>query len=259
MSKELPLLVLLWLSFICSAYSQKSSIKISSGHPRVFLISSDIPVIREKIQTEPFRETWKKIVENNHPLCKAFQGVLLGDTEMQKKAAIDFLPVLQKEDDGRTVNHGFLSGACIYDWCYKQMDKQLKESYIAEFKRIANLHPPYFPAKNKYGVLVGHDCEGWLLTHQLSGGLAIYDEDPAMFDSAAWVFFDRYVPARNFFYQAHMHHQGDSYMATRFEHDMYATWLFEKMGIRVFCADQQFVPYQLLYHMRPDGSAVAQW
>jgi hypothetical protein len=75
-----------------------------------------------------------------------------------------------------------------------------------------------------------------------------------MFDAAAQLFFTKFVPVRNFLYPAHMHHQGDSYIATRFQHDLLASWLFRRIGAGdVFTRQQQFVAYQLLYHLRPDG------
>jgi hypothetical protein len=51
-----------------------------------------------------------------------------------------------------------------------------------------------------------------------------------------------------------MHHQGDSYIGTRFQHDLFAAWLFKRMGAgKVFTDHMQYVTYQIVYHLRPDG------
>ena len=51
-----------------------------------------------------------------------------------------------------------------------------------------------------------------------------------------------------------MHHQGDSYFPPGFQHDQAVSWLFRRMGAGdVFTREQQFVPYQFIYNLRPDG------
>jgi heparin/heparan-sulfate lyase len=74
-----------------------------------------------------------------------------------------------------------------------------------------------------------------------------------MYEAAVTLFYNTFVPVRNFYYRGHAHHQGDSYFS-RFMYDQTASWLFRRMGAGdVLSRDQQFVPYQLLYNLRPDG------
>ncbi|MDF9797880.1 hypothetical protein OKW21_003143 [Catalinimonas alkaloidigena] len=233
-----------------AGYAQKL---VPSQHPRVYINQDDISTLQQKAKSEKFEALWFEIQQMNHPFARALKALLTEDRQLAAQAAIDFLPLLQKNTNGRSPLNPMQLGACIYDWCYDVMSDTLKSAYIREFKRIASLHEPYFPAQKGHGSIVGHNCEGWLMSDQLPAGLAIYDEDPVMYDSAALVFQEEFVPARNFFYQAHMHHQGDSYIATRMIHDLFAAWLYKKMGYQAFSADQQFMAYQLIYHYRPDG------
>ncbi len=245
-----PIFIVLFLFASCS--KKKESI-VPTGHPRVYISESDLPDLRQKTKLPGFKETWEVIKILEHPWAKALQALIIEDETMAAKAAVDFLPVLKQCTDGRIPYNDMQIGACIYDWCHAQMSDSLKLAYIAEFKRIAASHTPYFPAQKGHGVLVGHNTEGWLLSDQLPAGLAIYDECPVMFDSASVVFFDEFVPARNFVYQAHMHHQGDSYSSVRFLHDLFANMLFRAIGIDAFSGDMQYVPYQLIYNYRTDG------
>ncbi len=249
-SKRVILIAIVFISFGNPAQSQ---LVIPSARPRVYLTPEDIPVLREKVKTERFREAWETVKSSDHPFGMALRSLITGDTALAARAAVEFLPLLQKSVNARTPLSEIQLGACIYDWCYDQMDKSLRQDYINEFKRISNLHAPWFPARKGHNALVGHDTEGWLLCGQLPAGLAIYDEESEMFDAASNVFFDEFVPARELVYKAHMHHQGDSYGMDRFVHDLFATWLFHKFGREVFPENQKYVPYQIVYNMRPDG------
>jgi hypothetical protein len=74
-----------------------------------------------------------------------------------------------------------------------------------------------------------------------------------MYDVAARLFFDTFVPPRNYHYAGHAHYQGAHYN-TRLVYDLGAAWLFRRLGAGdVFSREQQFVPYEILYCLRPDG------
>ncbi|MBT7098338.1 hypothetical protein HN937_13240, partial [Candidatus Poribacteria bacterium] len=144
--------------------------------------------------------------------------------------------------------------ACVYDWCYDLLTDGQKRELIDALKWTAGSHAPGYPAEFDTHVVVGHGTEGWVLTGQLPAGIAIYDEDPQMYDAAARLVVGNFAPARDFLYAAHMHHQGDSYYATRFQHDIAASWLMRAIGGGdLFSREQQYVAYQPLYHLRPDG------
>jgi heparin/heparan-sulfate lyase len=93
-----------------------------------------------------------------------------------------------------------------------------------------------------------------IMRDMLSAGIAIYDEFPEMYRLAAGRFFREHLPARNWFYDGHAYHQGDSYGPHRFSWDTYPLWIFDRLGAgNVYNPEQRFVPYLWIYTTRPDG------
>jgi heparin/heparan-sulfate lyase len=228
--------------------------QVPTGHPRVYVRPDDLAAIQAKLRLPEFSAAWAVVKGSSHPFCRAFVYLTTGEKRQGRLAVTGALRELEKCTDTRTPADAMHWGACVYDWCYDLLSTQEKDRYLAEFERIAGSHEPGYPADPASQAIVGHGTEGWLLTYQLPAGLAIYDESPRMFDAAERLFFAKFVPVRNFFYPAHMHHQGDSYIVTRFQHDLLASWMFRRMGAGdVFTRQQQYVAYQLLYHLRPDG------
>jgi heparin/heparan-sulfate lyase len=244
------LIVLLLLYFYVLRASSSSL-----EHPYIYVSSEDLPLIRKKIAQEPFKSSWEQISQDTGILSLAFTYLINRNTEEGHLAIQKSLAQLRATSDIRPFYNAMMIGACVYDWCYPLLSQEQKNSFVHEFTRIASLHAPGYPASRKASSIVGHNSEGWLLTGQLPAGLAIYQEAPLMYDSALRLFMEKFVPARNFFYASHMHHQGNSYAATRFQHDIMASWLLKKAIEKhdIFSKDQQFVPYQFIYHLRPDG------
>jgi heparin/heparan-sulfate lyase len=229
--------------------------QVPPGHPRVYVRPSDLAHLKEKIASPEFQPVWEEIRDaaGKSPVGAAFVYLVTGDRASGRSAVEGALAALKSSTDARTFGQPFHWAACVYDWCYDLLTSEEKAAFVAEFQRIANLQEPYYPARIHSTAVVGHVCEGWLLTGELPVGVAIYDEDPAMYDSAARLFFKSFVPVRDFHYAAHWHHQGDSYLS-RFAHDLAASWLFRCMGAGdVLSREQQFVPYQFVYNLRPDG------
>ena len=253
--KTILIQIALFIGLFITMYAQQVPLStiVPKTHPRVFITHEDLPEIRLKVKDAPFNKYWKRVQTDSRPFYKAFVGLVNDNPALRKKAAVDYLDELKKTVHSRMPDEGMITGACIYDWCYNEMEPSLREAYIKEFIRIAGQHDPYYPAKLGGNTLVGVANEGWLLSQQLPAGLAIYDESPIMFDAAFKVLMEGFLPSMNFYYQSHMHHQGDSYIGARYEHDMFAAWLLKKMGIKPFSPNQQYVPYQLIYNLRPDG------
>lgn len=233
---------------------------VPNDHPRVYIRPNDLPALKAKRTQPEFSTAWQAVQQSDHMLCRAFVYLTQNDRTAGRQAVTSWLSYINDvrgnpDREGRHWDNVMHLGACIYDWCYDLLTETEKATFVSELQRVANSHSPGYPAQNtdRSHAVVGHDTEGWLLTGQLPAGIAIYNESPHMYNAAAALFFERFVPARNFLYDAHMHHQGDSYIAARFQHDISAAWLFRRLGAgHVFSKEQQYVTYQLIYNMRPD-------
>ena len=51
---------------------------VPSGHPRVYVRPSDLPSIREKIESPEFSEAWESVKESDYILCRAFVYMVTG-------------------------------------------------------------------------------------------------------------------------------------------------------------------------------------
>lgn len=146
-----------------------------------------------------------------------------------------------------------LTSAMVYDWCYSLMSVQQRSYFVQRFTELAATMEIGFPP-SRQGVVVGHGSEMQVLRDQLAAGIAFYDEAPLIYNAAAGRFFADYIAPRNYAYAAHAHHQGASYGPVRYMADMFASWIFKRMGSGpVFDDTQQMTPYHWLYSRRPDG------
>jgi hypothetical protein len=236
--------------------------EVPSDHPRVYIRPSDLPEIRRKVETDEFKDSWEAIKREARRsrsysiLCRGFVYLVTQDKEMGRSAIDLALEIIKKSEDARVFRAPMHQCACVYDWCYDLLTDDEKREFVLEFERIAASHEPGYPARLTSHAVVGHGTEGWLLTDQLPAGVAIYDESPKMYDAAVELFFEKFVEVRDFYYPGHAHHQGDSYYG-RFVYDQAVSWLFRRMGAGdVFSRDQQFVPYHLVYCLRPDGQQI---
>ncbi len=231
---------------------------VPTGHPRVYLRPDDVNDIQAKVLLPEFQSEWAGIKANasSEAPSAALVYLIEGNTTRGEEAIDDALTAIQASTDARTFGSEMHWAACVYDWCYPLLTTSEKTTFITEFKRIADLHQPYYPAELGYNAVVGHNAEGWLLTAQLPAGVAIYDEDTSMYDAAAQLFFQKYISPRDWLYDSHAYHQGDSYLS-RFLHDIASAWLFRRMGAGdVFSSEQQFMPYCAIYNQRPDGKQI---
>ena len=238
---------------VCSGALLAQVPAVPAGHPRVYLQAADLPAIQSKLTLPEFADAWDDVQASDDAVCRAFVHLVTGDTTAGQQAVTDALTELSACTDARTFDTCMHRAAMVYDWCYDLLSPVDRDAFISELERVADSHGPYFPAELGRGAVVGHNTEGWLLTGQLPAGVAIHDESTTMYDAAAAVFFAEFVPVRDYLYPAHMHHQGDSYISARFQHDLGAAWLFRRMGAGdVFSSEQRYVPYQLIYNLRPD-------
>jgi hypothetical protein len=245
-------------------------------HPRLFLRGCHLDELRSKREHPLLRDTWQRLLrfsefgidEAYSEQCpgdvyvieaNALLYVLNGDREAGLKAkelavrsvAKPFNPNFQ--DISREIGRLMLAGAMVYDWCRELVTDEERTYFIDHFKRLAGLLECGYPPEHE-GAFVGHSCEWMIMRDMLGTGIAIYDEDPEMYNFAAGRFFAQLAPARNFFYPSGWHHQGDAYGGVRFQCELYPAWLFARMGLgHVYDESQGKVGYQWIYARRPDG------
>lgn len=114
---------------------------VPPGHPRVYLRPEDLPDIRRKIGMAEFVETWEKVRNSHHPLCRAFLYLITGDERAGREAIEARFKSLEKDWDnpdrlGRVFFNYMHVGACIYDWCYDLLSEVHRG--VQEDRRLAS-------------------------------------------------------------------------------------------------------------------------
>lgn len=258
-----------------------------SVHPRLYLRSSDIPELRERLKNPEIQKTIAKIkklavdrtpeeeakapdrsgfryyAENrgvtSRVQLEAMDYLLNKKKSVARKAIVAMLDTLRntnygkKGDLSRASGQMLMCGAMVYDWCYDQMKDSEKKAYINEFVRISKTMECGYPPKNTEPI-AGHSSEWMVMRDMLSAAIAIYDEFPEIYNNVMTMLCRDYIPVRNYVYAGHNYHQGTSYANVRFSNDLFSLWILDRMGAgAVYDPAQQFVMYDFLYRRRPDG------
>lgn len=238
-------------------------------HPRLYLRARDIADIRRRMTHPVTRRSWEDLqtlAKQNEQIrleVNALRYLLDHNAALGHQTVADALSLLVKSKPAagapnfsRQIGRMMVTGAIVYDWCYPLLTAQQKQAFTGEFVRLAkSLECGYPPAKA--GLVVGHPSEWMILRDMLSAGISTYDEAPEMYRLAAARIFGEHVPARNWWYPGHAFNQGPGYADARFVSDMYASWIFHRMGAdNIFNPSQQFVPYPWIYLRRPDDMFV---
>jgi Heparinase II/III-like protein/Heparinase II C-terminal domain len=254
------------------------------GHPRVFLRTADLPTLRQRFINPRFaafatairagsEDSWDGTLEAGpanftpriHTVIEAcaLRAMLEEDPGLGRRA-VDLLcrvlPLVtfpETQDVTRDMGATITTAALVYDWCYVQTSETQRALIRREMKRIAKMMEVGYPPRGASAV-TGHTGEAQILRDQLVGGIAVYDEDPEMYRYAAGRIFAEIVPARNFIYPSHWHHQGSSYGPYRLQWELWTTLIFSRMGLpSPFSTEQSQVPYAWIYGRRPDGQVFA--
>ncbi len=250
-------------------------------HPRLFVRASDLDEIRSNLAEAEVKEAWDRMLDAaeqsytgmlpapisgknnmNEAIMKTIQAkallYLLQEDETSGEQAVSMMsnyldtavfPLYNYRPIGETLT----LGSIVYDWCYPLMTPEQRSHFIQRFVAIAEGMEIGFPPIEQ-GAVVGHGSEAQLMRDQLSVGIAVYDENPAIYNIVAGRFFAEYVEPRNYVYPSNAQHQGDSYGPYRYQWDVFASWIFKRMGAgNVFNSNQQMTPYEWIYARRPDG------
>ncbi|MDF2644845.1 MAG: hypothetical protein K0Q73_650 [Paenibacillus sp.] len=264
-----------------------SLLKPPSEHPRLFVRAQDIPALKVKLAKPEMASYWKTVNDASNVVhsgvlppisgtaegnfdenvllaikAKAFMSVLNQDTA-KGRDAIDmmknFLQSFQSKNILKTSGHAgdtITAVAMVYDWCYSLLSTEEKNHFIMEIERMAEkqtlLKYPMVPGVG--GSITGHRTENHIARDLLSAGVAIYDEQATMYNTATQILVEEFVPSRAVLYKAGMHYQGDSYGQSRYAFDAIANLIYARMGYPdVFDRNLGDVPYRTLYTRTPDG------
>jgi len=234
-------------------------------HPRLYLRAEQAgqlparltdPVLQPVVQrlTDQARKSAQFRVEWDAAQYLARKDRTLGrDTIRRALELLKKTELPDRQDACRVTGRMMVTGAIVYDWLYDLLTREEKEAFIAELVRLAKTQECGYPP-TRQGSVTGHSSEAMLMRDMLSAGIAIYDEYPQMYELAAGRFFREHLPVRNWFYDGHAYHQGDSYGLHRFGWDTFPLWIFDRLGAgNVYSPQQRHVPYQWVYATRPDG------
>jgi len=189
------------------------------------------------------------VLEDNEQLGRKAISILL---ERLPNAKWD----VSAQDISREIGFMMVSAGMVYDWCFRWLDDN-GPTIIGEIYRLAAMLETGYPP-NAQGAVTGHGGEAMLFRDLLGAGLAIYHESPEMYRLSATRILNEFVPARNFFYPAGVHHQGSAYGPYRYRWEVCAAWIFQRAGLgNPFSPAQVNVPYRWIYMERPDGRQMA--
>jgi heparin/heparan-sulfate lyase len=234
-------------------------------HPRLYLRAEHVASLAGRLSDpvlEPVRERLDKLAERREQFRverEALQYLVDGDEQKGREIVQKTLKLLKeselpdRNDACRVTGRTMTTGAIVYDWLYPLLTDDEKQQYIAELIRLAKTQECGYPPTSQ-GSVTGHSSEAMIMREMISAGIAIYDEFPEMYELAAGRFFREHLPARNWLYDGHAYHQGDSYGPLRYSWDTFPLWIFDRLGAgNVYNPEQRFVPYLWVYKTRPDG------
>jgi heparin/heparan-sulfate lyase len=234
-------------------------------HPRLYLRAEHVKGLSQRLADpvlQPFRQRLEKLAGRNDQFqveWDALRYLVDGDRQKGRRIVEKTLQLLKQcelpdqHDACRFTGRMMTTGAIVYDWLYPLLTDNEKQQFIAELVRLAKTQECGYPP-TRQGSVTGHSSEAMIMREMISAGIAVYDEFPEMYELAAGRFFREHLPARNWLYDGHAYHQGDSYGPYRYSWDTFPLWIFDRLGAgNVYNPQQRFVPYLWIYKTRPDG------
>jgi len=275
-------LFLLAVAVVCFAQPAEAvePPKPPAGHPRLLIRPQDVPRLRNRFGCPEMAHVKQALLRQSRAVAgprsssgkpnrtirrayeaNAFLYLINRDERAGRKAvetALQYLKSLTAtyRKDGlfvsRELNRSIFGAAMVYDWCYPLLSGRQRMEMIRQIKRIAGNTEYGWPVKGP-GFVSGHYGEE---KHpcMLGVGIAVYDEEPSIYNTMADHLYNGFAPVRNFFYRGHKHHQGSAYGIGRFASELTASLLITRMGLPNPCiSDQAKVPYFFMYNRTPDG------
>lgn len=236
-----------------------------AGHPRLYLRKEHAAQIAGRLQDPVLQGAVGRLQKlagssaQHRVEWQALQYLARPDSAQGRRTVEEALTLLKqselpaRQDGCRVTGRMMVTGAMVYDWLYALISADEKPQFITELVRLAKTQECGYPPTQQ-GSVTGHSSEAMIMRDMISAGIAIYDEFPEMYQLAAGRFFREHLPARNWFYDGHAYHQGDSYGVHRYSWDTFPLFIFDRMGAgNVYNPEQRHVPYLWVYTTRPDG------
>ncbi|MFS0727526.1 Ig-like domain-containing protein [Paenibacillus sp. 1P07SE] len=257
-----------WLdrfSFEPATITSPSDLADFSGmHPRLFITPDGLSELKAKIHQPQYHPQYQVIMsQTSSPLALAFRYLITEDPELGDQAISAMLDVYRGftdadvEDRGRSYMTAYTYGPMVYDWCYDRLTTAQKDEFISHFVRAATFpdKPPGFPINQNANTLTGHHSAGWFY-NQLWMGLAIYDEDPAMWNGALDFFLKEHQHVLNFTFPSGISEQG--WYISRYAYPTHFILMMHQLtgGERIVDSSHEVALDQLLYYLRPDGQQI---
>lgn len=259
-------------------------VKPIAQHPRLFVTEDMIADVKNNINSEELGAAyeWLQSCETNMDFEKEISDAaggykeiieialefralkyLLGEygdeeTALTVKYARDYLSVVDYDtsvsDITRRIGSAMMMGAAVYDWCYDLLTDEDKDFFISVFKELASLKEIGYPP-TKLSSIGSHGGEYELLRDLLSVGVAVYDEEPEIYNFAAGRIFSEYADSRKMFNKSGNHPQGTAYGSMRYECELWAALIFDRMGVKnIFGEEMREVAYKWIYERLPLGA-----
>ena len=236
-----------------------------SNRPRLYLRPehvTDLRARRDSPVLAPVVEQLENLARRREQFrleWEAVEYLIGGNRKLGRKTVEATLALLNesklpdRNDACRVTGRIMVTGAIVYDWLYPLLTEDEKQGIVRELVRLAKTQECGYPP-TRQGSVTGHSSEAMIMRDMISAGIAIYDEYPEMYDLAAGRFFREHLPVRNWLYDGHAYHQGDSYGPYRFSWDTFPLWMFDRLGAgNIYNPEQCQVPYLWVYKTRPDG------
>ncbi len=236
-----------------------------SEHPRLYLRASDKGNVESRFRDpvlQPAVGRLKRLAEKSLQFrieWDALHYLAAPDRDRGRSIVVRTLELLKKTELGddhnayRATGRMMVTGAIVYDWLHALLTVEDKKAFLEQFLRLAKTQKSGYPPTQGSSI-TGLTSEAIIMRDMLSAGIALYDDFPEMYDLAASRFFGEHLPARNWFYRARAHYQGDYCGPQRFSWETFPLFIFDRIGAgNVYNPEQRWVSYYFLYSTRPDG------
>jgi len=258
------------------------------AHPRVFVTKDDIERINLNLSHPQNESVYKYLKEKSTVYANgilasravdaktnmnssyigimeacAFRYLTENNKDMGTKAVTIAKNMLKTLDNApgtdeatRLGGQCIFSSAIVYDWCYPLLSDTDKMEIIAYMLSHAEKMEVGWPPSGGSDVL-GHSAEAQLLKDLLAAGIAVYDENPDIYNMVAARLLSGIIPSREHSYNLYEFSEGTSYGSFRYAFELMCAYLFKGIGFNAFTEKQKNHAYGMLFSRKPDGKYIS--